>query len=150
GRILVGGHAPIGTMYAVDKTLVDGVTTPQEHRDPTFEIYSPPYLFRGDRPKIVGAPHQASVGQLVPVTLSGPATNDVDYVTLLRRTAITHLVDGGQRAVVLPVERRRGNTLYVRMPSNPNVVPPGPYLLFVNRETKEGRVPSIGWDVNVA
>ncbi|MGH2686500.1 MAG: galactose oxidase, partial [Actinomycetota bacterium] len=42
GRILVGGHAPISTLYANDTTLVPGVTSPNQGRNPSFEIFSPP------------------------------------------------------------------------------------------------------------
>src|SRR5207248_5137018 len=50
GRVLVGGHAPIPTLYTKNLDL-PGPFTPN-HRDPSFEIFSPPYLFRGPRPTI--------------------------------------------------------------------------------------------------
>jgi hypothetical protein len=62
GRILVAGHAPIPTMYGSPTTLVPGVTTPQETRNPSFEIFSPPYLFRGDRPSVKEAPDSVGYG----------------------------------------------------------------------------------------
>ena len=148
GRILVGGHAPISTLYANNRTLVPGVTSPQETRNPTFEIYSPPYLFRGDRPKILVAPATATPGHDVEIALDIPSS-EVGSVMLMRRTAITHLVDGGQRGVELPIVSRVGKTMTVHMPDDPSVVPPGPYLLFVNRSTPDGPTPSVAWDVNV-
>jgi hypothetical protein len=148
GRILVGGHAPIGTLYGPPKTLVPGVTSPQETRNPTFEIYSPPYLFRGDRPVIKNAAKVASPAQDVEITLDG-AASDIESVMLMRRTAITLLVDGGQRGVELPIVSRSGNTLKVRMPPSSTVVPAGPYLLFVSRSTPSGPTPSIAWGVDV-
>src|SRR5206468_6022163 len=107
-----------------------------------------PYLFRGDRPVIGHAPSTASTGEVVPIKVAGSA-DSIDDVVLMRRTAITHLVDGGQRSVELPIVARRGDTVYVRMPTDPSVVPAGPYLLFVNRATKDGRVPSVAADVSV-
>ena len=56
GRILIGGHAPITTLY-LNHISVPGFS-PNE-RDPSFELYSPPYLFRGARPQITSAPVDA-------------------------------------------------------------------------------------------
>ena len=52
GRVLIGGHAPISTLYLNDTTLPGGVTAPNNGRDPSFEIYTPPYLHWGARPKV--------------------------------------------------------------------------------------------------
>lgn len=56
--------------------------------------------------------------------------------------AFTHLVDPNQRNVVLPVVSRSGNTLTVKAPPSAAVAPPGPYLLFVNKQTPKGLQPS--------
>ena len=56
--------------------------------------------------------------------------------------AFTHLVDPNQRNVVLPVVSRSGNTLTVKAPPSADVAPPGPYMLFVNKQTDKGLVPS--------
>jgi hypothetical protein len=149
GRILVGGHAPIATLYGNNTTLVPGVTTPQETRNPTFEIFEPPYLFRGTRPAIKAAPTSLGHGGTFEVKVDVPA-EEIDSVLLVRRTALTHLVDGGQRAVELPVVARQGKTLTVAAPPNSAVAPAGPYMLFVNRSTAEGLVPSVAADVTVA
>ena len=58
GRVLVGGHAPINTAYLFSITLPG--FSPNDGRDPSFEIYSPPYVFSSDRPTIAGAPAQLS------------------------------------------------------------------------------------------
>jgi hypothetical protein len=141
GRILVGGHAPIGTLYGPPKTLVPGVTSPQETRNPTFEIYSPPYLSRGDRPVI----QSAVVNQLtknLEISLDPAHNRNVKSVMLMRRTAITHLVDGGQRGVLLDFTQD-GSTLHARIPQDATVLPPGPYLVFVNGDAGQGPTPSV-------
>ena len=141
GRIIIGGHDPISTLYANNRTLVPGVTTPNETRNPTFEIYSPPYLFRGDRPVITKAPKRLDYGATFNVAMKGD-TSDIESVVLMRRTAITHLVDGGQRSIELPVVARHGHTLTLAAPPRAAVAPAGPYMLFVNRRTEDGLVPS--------
>lgn len=148
GRILVGGHAPISTLYGNNTTIVPGVTTPQETRNPSFEIFEPPYLFRGDRPVIEAAPATLQHGKDYAIELDVPAS-EVDSVVLMRRAAITHLVDGAQRSVVLPIVKRSGKTVHVAMPDQVAVAPDGPYLLFVNRSTASGAVPSVAAEVTV-
>lgn len=148
GRILVGGHAPISTLYGNNTTIVPGVTTPQETRNPTFEIFEPTYLFRGGRPAIKSAPTSLGYGGTFEVKLDVPAT-DIDSVVLVRRAAVTHLVDGGQRSVELPVVGRQGKTLTVAAPPRAAVAPEGPYMLFVNRTTADGLVPSVAAELLV-
>jgi hypothetical protein len=70
-------------------------------------------------------------------------------VVLMRKTAITHLVDGAQRSVVLPIVSRSGKTLTVAAPPRAEVAPEGPYLLFVNKDTDQGKVPSVAAEVTV-
>lgn len=105
-------------------------------------------LFRGSRPSIRRAPARTRPGRSIRVTVRGPASA-IRRVVLMRNTSITHLVDANQRAVVLPVTRRRGSALTLRMPREAAVVPPGPYTLCVNRENAAGLVPSKGRAVRV-
>lgn len=145
GRVLVGGHAPINTAYLFTLDL-PGPFAPN-HRDPSFEIYSPPYVFRNDRPTILNAPAQVSPGQTF--TIATPQGNSISKVLLMRRTAVTHLVDADQRAVSLRIVSRTSGTVRVRMPSSSAVAPAGPYLLFLQRSTATGKVPSVSKPVTV-
>ncbi|HJR25740.1 MAG TPA: galactose oxidase early set domain-containing protein [Acidimicrobiales bacterium] len=151
GRVLSGGHAPVPTIYGFNVS-VPGLS-PNEGRDPSFEIFSPPYLFQGDRPTVVDGPSRVDTGTTFDLTLGSPeeaaAVEDEGRIVLMRNTAITHLVDGDQRAVVLPVVSREGATLTVKAPPTPSVAPPGPYLLFVNRQGDDGPIPSVGRQVFV-
>lgn len=140
GRILIGGHAPITTMYGAHGTLPGGFS-PNEGRDPTFEIYSPPYLFRGHRPQIDRADRSWSYGDKTVIQTDVPA-NEIASVVLIRNTSLTHLVDGDQRSVELRISARRGNSVTVATPPNGNVAPPGPYMLFVNKRSPDGLIPS--------
>jgi len=141
GRILVGGHSPINTAYLSFINLESIGLADYQSRDPSFEIYTPPYAMRDDRPVIEDAPTELETnGDTFTMTVSNP---DVDQVMLIRRTATTHLVDGDQRAVVLPIESRNGNELTVQMTGNPAVLPAGQYMLFASFEASDGkRVPS--------
>lgn len=146
GRVLIGGHAPLTTLYLRHVTLPGGFAP--NRRDPTFEIYEPPYLFRGERPVISSVAGEARYGATMDVTVNGSA-DDVASVVLVRNGTVTHVVDADQRNVELRVVRRSGSTVTVQVPAEQAVAPPGPYLLFVNRSTDKGLVPSVAKQVRV-
>ena len=77
------------------------------------------------------------------------AASEIESVVLVRNPTETHLVDDDQRNVVLRVLGRSGNRLTVAAPPNGNVAPPGPYMLFVNRTTAKGAVPSVAKQVTL-
>ena len=58
-------------------------------------------------------------------------------------------MDDDQRNVVLRVLGRTRNRVTVAAPPNGNVAPPGPYLLFANRTTAKGPVPSVAKQLTV-
>jgi len=140
GRVLVGGHAPISTMYLRDTTLPGGFA-PNDGRDPSFELYRPPYLSRGPRPAILGTDGGDRYGGTLHVAVDD--AKDIASVVLVRNPTLTHLIDGEQRNVELPILSQDGDSLTAAMPPNGNVAPPGPYMLFVNKKTSAGLVPSV-------
>lgn len=137
GRVLVGGHAPIPTLYAYPQTLPGGFSS--NFRDPSFEIFSPPYLFHGPQPVITSSPDTTDyAGSFTVVT---PDATNIGSVVLVRNPSLTHLVDGDQRTVELPFTVA-GSALHVTAPPSASVAPPGGYMLFVNKKTSQGLVPS--------
>jgi hypothetical protein len=150
GRVLVGGHAPISTAYLSNIDLSSLGFSQGDGRDPSFEIYSPPYVFRSDRPTITNVPARAvdvARGQLY--TIATPEPAKIGSAMLIRRTAITHLVDGDQRAVVLPIVARGSNYVRVRIPASAALVPPGHYMLFISKPTSDGPIPSVSTPIRV-
>ncbi len=158
GQVLVGGHSPISTGYAYNTTLPGGLIKAQ--RDPSFQIYNPPYLEWG-----IPQPFIAAVAGTTPtvlasgtfdnanpggtLTITTPQAQTIDDVALVRNTAVTHEVDGDQRTVDLPVISRTATTITVKIPDSANVVPPGPYMLFINEKTAKGDIPSIAKQIFV-
>jgi hypothetical protein len=110
----------------------------------TAEIYSPPYLFKGPRPTITSAPATAQYGTNVTVTT--PEAANIASVALVGLASVTHTVDMNQRYVPLAFTKGAG-TLSVGIPSNANVAPPGPYMLFV---VDANGVPSVASIVRLA
>ncbi len=90
------------------------------------EIYSPPYLFRGPRPTIAGAPSAIGWGDGFTIRASGDAVRAV----LIAPGSTTHANDMNQRHVELAVTRTAGG-LTATAPPSAGVAPPGPYMLFV-------------------
>jgi hypothetical protein len=130
GRVLIGGHATISNAYARNRTLPGGVTAPNDGRDPTFEIFSPPYLScPGAQTEITSIRPQ---GDELEIDTSVPAS-EIESVVAIRNASITHVVDADQRNVEMKVLSREGNTLRLAQAPSGNVLPDGPYMLFVNR-----------------
>ena len=149
GRVLVGGHAPINTGYAFpfnDGRSPAGLS--DAFRDPSFEVFSPPNLFYGPRPVIADYDMSQSYGSTTTVRIAGGA-RDVESVVLVRNPALTHLIDGDQKVVELPIVARSGDTVTVATPPSANVAPAGPYWLFVNKRTPKGLTPSVSRQVYV-
>jgi hypothetical protein len=128
--VLVGGHATITTLYLNNTTLPGGITAPNG-RDPSFERYTPPYLSCGPQPVIREADSDVGYGGRTSIDVDVPAKS-VKSVVLVRNPTLTHLVDGDQRNVELPIVARSGRRVTVATPPDGNVAPPGPYMLFVN------------------
>jgi hypothetical protein len=138
GQVLVGGHAPISTLDAYNTTIPGGFSP--AFRDPSFEVYNPPYMFWGPRPQITAAPDTLGYGERI--TISTPDAASIRKVMLIRNSAETHLVDGDQRAVELPIVSRTADSIDVSTPPRGAVAPAGPYMLFVDAESPRGLVPS--------
>lgn len=94
-----------------------------------IEAWSPPYLFRGVRPRIdaLGATVFARGGQ---VTFSVFPATRLTRVVLLGTGAHTHWVDAGvPRRLELPVQQS-GTAVTATLPTDPDELPVGFYLLF--------------------
>ncbi|MEA2683278.1 MAG: hypothetical protein QOK05_1606 [Chloroflexota bacterium] len=143
--VLVGGHAPIAAHYGAtsntehDATAGTPLATANNFRDPSFEIYRPPYLSAGDRPVIGRAPAGIAWGKSFSVQTKSAA--DITSIRLIRLPSLTHIVDANMRSVELPFTRH-GNTLEVQAPPTGNIAPAGNYYLFINRGSGATSVPS--------
>ena len=107
------------------------------------EIYSPPYLFKGPRPTVTGAPNTLDYGQQF--TVNTPDASRIQSASLVRMGSVTHNIDMDQRFMNLRVQNQSGS---VRLdgPANANVAPPGWYMVFL---IDDQGVPSVGQIVKV-
>jgi hypothetical protein len=103
------------------------------------EIFSPPYLFKGIRPRITSAPTAVSHGETFEVATPNKA--QVTEVRWIRLGAVTHAFDAGQLANTLTFAPT-ANGVSLTAPANPNIAP-GYYLLFIlnrNGVPSEGKI----------
>ncbi|GAA0806203.1 galactose oxidase early set domain-containing protein [Spirilliplanes yamanashiensis] len=108
-----------------------------------LSLYSPPYLHRGARPRITGvAAQQWAWGAPQRVTVDRP----VARAQLIRPAAVTHSSDPNQRSVDLPLTVVDDTTVDLHLTANPNIAPPGWYMLTV---TDAAGVPSVARWVQV-
>jgi len=114
----------------------DGNNQPREL---SYELYSPPYLFRGARPSLTGfTPTVVGYGQTVRVETPDGAS--VTQVTFVHTGSVTHAFDQAARLVPLAFSQVSGG-LSVTLPASRTAAPPGPYMLFL---VNGNGVPSIG------
>jgi len=151
GRVLIGGHAPIATGYGFqDDTAHDVLGLSSAEADSTFQIYSPPYLSYGPRPRIDDV--QSWTPNDSRLTVESDNARSIGKAVLVRNPAMTHLTDGDQRNVELRIVSREDDKIRVAVP-NASVVPPGPYMLFIERPvTVNGQqkwIPSVSREVFV-
>jgi hypothetical protein len=92
------------------------------------QIFSPPYLFKGARPTVTGAPATLQYGS--PFIVQTPDSATIVSVSLIRPGAVTHAFDQDQRFLPLAFSPSSG-ALTVQAPANSNLAPPGYYMLFL-------------------
>jgi hypothetical protein len=109
------------------------------------EIYSPPYLFKGARPTVTGAP--TAVGYNQAFTIQTPDAANITKVTWIRLSSVTHSFNMNQRFSTLVISSRTSGALSVTSPANSNLSPPGHYLLFV---LNSNGVPSVARIVHIS
>ncbi|MBB5117423.1 galactose oxidase-like domain-containing protein [Streptomyces eurocidicus] len=96
--------------------------------DDHVSIYTPPYLYKGARPQITSvASDKWQYASTQRVTVDRPVVK----AELIRPAAVTHSSDPNQRFVDLPMTvGADGTTIDLNVTSNPNLAPPGWYMLY--------------------
>ncbi|HLF41524.1 MAG TPA: galactose oxidase-like domain-containing protein, partial [Acidimicrobiia bacterium] len=145
-RVLLGGHAPIASHYG-GANQDQGGPFANNDNDPSFEVWSPPYLFRGARPTVTRA--QSGVSYAEKFQIGTPQADEIESVVLMKTPSPQHVNDPDQRNLSLDFTRTGSNTIEAVAPPSGNVAPPGYYYLIVNKKTLQGPVPSVARIVSV-
>jgi hypothetical protein len=133
GRVL---HGASGDAMAIQPG--GGVVPVPSERN--HEMFSPPYFFKGARPRITSVQSTVGYDDVFPVVT--PNIGQISQVRWIRLGSVTHAFDMGQRANTLEFTPTEAG-VNVSAPANPNLAPPGYYLLFVlnrNGVPSEGEI----------
>lgn len=102
-------------------------TAPQTFNQ-EIDVYSPPYMFQGTRPRILAAPKVLRLRHSYVLNVS--QSQSIRYLRLMRPDNPTHVTDVNERSIAVPFTRAGTGKLRITLPSNPNLVPPSYYMLF--------------------
>ncbi|WP_223256309.1 kelch motif-containing protein [Micromonospora endophytica] len=135
GRVLTVGSDPLF------RDAKNSITGTFEQR---LELYSPPYLFRGDRPEIGTVPQEVKRGQKF--TVASPDAARIDKIRLIRPGAATHMLNNEQRSVAVEFTATAGG-LNLTVPRKAGILLSGPYLMFA---VDTDGIPSVGVPIMVS
>jgi hypothetical protein len=107
------------------------------------ELFSPPYLFRGARPRISSAPTLVTYNTSFRVTT--PDAAKITKVSLIRLGSVTHGVDMNQRFRTLGFTKDATGLTVAPVVSR-RETPPGHYMLFI---LNDAGVPSVAKIVQI-
>ena len=138
GRVVAAGGNPEGGKAVAWEP-------PDPNEEMQLEIFSPPYLFKGPRPVIDAVREQWNYNQLI--TITSPAAGNIRWVSLIRPGVTTHSFDCGQRLVDLDITAQAAGSIQARITNNPNLAPPGWYMLFI---VNQQGVPSVASWIQLA
>ncbi len=140
----------VGRNYHSEAILLPDGRVATFGSDPLFgkfemriEIYSPSYLFRGERPVISSGDTELVRGTKAGFSL--PAGTNVKNVKLVRPSSVTHVTDVEQRSVDLTYDRTASG-VDVDIPANNGLLPTGWYMAYV---TNDKNIPSVAHWVHV-
>ncbi|WOX24175.1 kelch motif-containing protein [Streptomyces sp. HUAS YS2] len=119
GRVMIFGS---------DSLFSDAANTRPGVFEQRIEIYTPAYLFRGDRPELGDGPGRIARGRTGVYRTADAA--GITSAKLIRPSAVTHVTDVDQRTVALTLEKTPG-AVELGVPKNRALVPSGWYMLFV-------------------
>ena len=110
----------------------------------SIEIFSPPYLFRGERPVINEYPEQITHSQ--PFSVAVDKARQIKKVVLMGLEVLTHVTNTDQLLLELKFDAVNDEKLEIQGPPTPAHLPRGYCLLFV---LNQQGVPSVGKFVKV-
>jgi Domain of unknown function (DUF1929) len=139
GRVVSAGGNP-------DKGSQVNWLPPDPLEEMRLEIFSPPYFFqKNTRPVVQDVPEEIKHNSKIAIRT--PQAVQVKWISLIRPGITTHSFNGTQRLVDVPFTLVPPDTLNADVPDEPNVAPPGWYMLFL---TDQDGVPSIGHWVHLS
>jgi hypothetical protein len=118
-------------------------TAPQAFNQ-EIDVYFPPYMFRGPRPRITAAPRVLQLQHSYLISVSQAAS--IRDLRLMRPDNPTHVTDVNERSVAVAFTRAGHGELRITLPASSNLIPPSYYMLFA---VSSRGIPSAGFWVRV-
>ena len=109
-----------------------------------IDVYFPPYMFQGTRPRIESAPKVMNLQHSYLIKVSQAAS--IKDLRLMRPDNPTHVTDVNERSVAVSFTQAGHGELKVTLPANSNLLPPSYYMLFA---VNSKGIPSAGYWVQV-
>jgi DNA-binding beta-propeller fold protein YncE len=103
-----------------------------------LETYYPPY-YDYPRPSINNSPEDILYGG--DMDIDTDESFEIDWAHLVRPMAVTHSMDTDQRLVDLPIKQRQLGRISVDVTHEPNLAPPGWYMLFIAKILSDTEIP---------
>ena len=97
--------------------------------EPNGELFSPPYLFKGERP-VISSLSTSSPAYGATLTVNTPTPSAISKVSLIAIGSATHAFDYSQRFMWLTFTKT-STGVKALIPSSKTVAPPGYYMLFI-------------------
>jgi hypothetical protein len=95
----------------------------------SIEIFSPPFLYQGERPVILDHPERITYAE--PFDLRVDNSRQISQVVLMRPEVLTHVTNTDQRLLELEFKTVNGEKLQVHGPLDRTHMPHGYCLIFV-------------------
>ncbi len=131
GRVLVaGGVDPSQT----EPNFVGDLITLNRK---TYELYEPPYFFKGPQPTIVTVANLARNRSIQNINygsqfvIETPNAATIQWVTLMRPGSMTHHTDPQQRSVDIVFVVGGADHLICNAPTDNNIAPSGYYMVWI-------------------
>lgn len=130
GSVVRVYHSTSALLYDGRVALTGGGDGGGVSQQYSYEIFSPPYLFKGPRPSYSLQSTAMKYGQ--PFVVQSADAASITKVTIIRLTSTTHAFDMGQRLNTLAFQKAAdGLSLTLTPPASGRIAPPGPYMLFI-------------------
>ncbi len=111
------------------RVMTAGSNPDRDHQELRIETFKPPYLFRGERPRITKCEPESHYKDTIEIET--PDSGNIKEICLIRPSSTTHCLNPEQRYIGLEFERKSDFILRATIPENPNLAPPGYYMLFI-------------------
>jgi hypothetical protein len=146
GRWTEGARSRVPRLYhsiallTPDGRVITAGSNPRPRDDELrIEVYLPPYLFRGARPRLELSRDHARHGARLAAT--SPDAGRLREVNLMRPGAVTHAFNNDQRLLDLPFEVTGPERIRLQLPRRRTLAPGGWYMVFA---VDTDGVPSVG------